>query len=97
MALDSIIASHALLLLSEGLLLHMVRKPTTEVLLASGGINVQSDIISQICASIPRFRSLIAACTSDPILANTTVSGTQLGGIGTDPVFNRSAGCMCID
>lgn len=75
----------------EGLLLHMIRKPSTDLLLAAGGINVQSDIVSQICASMPRFRSLIAACTTDASLVqNTTVSGASLlGGIENDPVFNR--------
>ena len=78
------------LLFSEGLLLHMIRKPSTEMLLAAGGINVQSSVLSQICASMPRFRSLIAACTTDAnVVENTTVSGTRLGGIGSDPVFNR--------
>ena len=69
----------------------MIRKPSTDLLLAAGGINVQSDIISQICASMPRFRSLIAACTTDASLVeNSTVSrASLLGGIETDPVFNR--------
>ena len=73
-----------------GLLLHMIRKPSTEMLLEAGGINVQSYVLSQICASMPRFRGLIAACTTDAnVLENTTVSGSWLGGIGSDPVFNR--------
>ena len=68
----------------------MVRKPSIEALLAAGGINVQSDIMAQICASMPRFRSLISACTTDAtVLENTTMSEKVLGGIGSDPVFNR--------
>ena len=74
----------------SGLLLHVVRKPSTEMLLAAGGINVQSDSVAQICASAPRFRGLISACTADSgVFGNTTASGTLLGGIGSDPVFSR--------
>ena len=76
----------------SGLLLHVVRKPSTETLLAAGGINVQSDSVAQICASAPRFRGLISACTSDTsVVGNTSASGTLLGGIGSDPVFSRYA------
>ena len=82
----------------SGLLLHVVRKPSTEMLLAAGGINVQSDSVAQICASAPRFRGLISACTIDAgVFGNTTASGTLLGGIGSDPVFNRcDLACPCV-
>ena len=74
----------------SGLLLHVVRKPSSETLLAAGGINVQSDSIAQLCASAPRFRGLISACVTDAGAAgNTSVSGASLEGIGNDPVFNK--------
>ena len=74
----------------SGLLLHMVRKPSTERLMAVGGINVQSDSVAHICASAPRFRGLVSACMSDASVAsNTSLTETFLGGIGSDPVFNR--------
>ena len=76
----------------SGLLLHLVRKPSSETLLAAGGINVKSDGVAQICASAPRFRGLISACTTDPsVVGNTSASGTLFGGIGIDPVFSRYA------
>ena len=82
----------------SGLFLHVVRKPSTEMLLAAGGINVQSDSVAQICASAQRFRGLISACTIDAgVFGNTTASGTLLGGIGSDPVFNRcDLACPCV-
>ena len=74
----------------SGLLLHVVRKPSSEQLLAAGGINVQSDGISQLCASNPRFRGLISACVTDTgFIGNTTLLQSALGGIGSDPVFSR--------
>ena len=76
----------------SGLLLHVVRKPSTETLMATGGINVKSDSVAQICASATRFRGLISACTTDAgVFGNTTASGKLLGGIGSDPVFSRCA------
>ena len=73
--------------------MHVVRKPSSETLLAAGGINVKSDSIAQFCASAPRFRGLISACVTDAgVAGKTTVSGAVLGGIGNDPVFNRSVG-----
>ena len=74
----------------SGLLLQVVRKPSSETLLAAGGINVKSDSIAQLCASAPRFRGLISACVTDAgVAGNTSVSGAALGGIGNDPVFNK--------
>ena len=74
----------------SGLLLHVVRKPSSEMLLAAGGINVKSDSIAQLCASAPRFRGLISACVTDTgVAGNTSVSGAGLRGIGIDPVFNK--------
>ena len=73
--------------------MHVVRKPSSETLLAAGGINVKSDSIAQFCASAPRFRGLISACVTDAgVAGKTMVSGAVLGGIGNDPVFNRSVG-----
>ena len=74
----------------SGLLLHMVRKPSTERLIAAGGINVQSDSVARLCASALRFRGLISACVMDAGMAgNTSLTESFLGGIGADPVFNR--------
>ena len=74
----------------SGLLLHVVRRPSTERLLAAGGINVQSKSVAQLCASEPWFRGLISACVTDAgVAGNTSLQESGLGGIGNDPVFNR--------
>lgn len=68
--------------------MHTVRKAAAQVLLASGGINVESEAAAAVCAAT-RFPALVSACTKDAALANTSLAGDQLGGIGNDPVFNR--------
>ena len=67
----------------------MVRKPSYETLMASGGINTQSSEIAHICTSDTKFKSLISSCTLDKATGNSSTQGASLGGIGSDPVFNR--------
>ena len=71
----------------SGLFMHSVRKPTVQLLLESGGINVQSEQVSKICAST-RFSHLISACVHDGTSLNTTVTTAFLDGIGVDANFN---------
>ncbi len=73
----------------SGLFLHTVRKPSSQTLLAAGGIRVKSDDVAQICAA-SRFPLLLSACVNDNgAPGNSSLVGTQLGGIGSDPVFSK--------
>ena len=67
----------------------MVRKPSYLTLIAAGGINTQSSEMAQICTSETKFKSLISSCTLDKALGNSSMQGASLGGIGSDPVFDR--------
>lgn len=73
--------------IQSGLFMHSVRKPTVQLLLESGGINVQSEQVSKIC-TMTRFSHLVSACVHDGTSLNTTVTTGFLDGIGLDAVFN---------
>lgn len=67
--------------------MHSVRKPTLQLLMESGGVNVQSAQTSEMCTST-RFPHLVSACIHDENSFNTTVTTAFLDGIGSDPSFN---------
>ncbi len=74
-----------------GLLLHMVRKPSSEMLLARGASTRQSPASKQACDAL-KHRGLVAACSQQAVGDLQTEAAAEpgsLGGIGNDPVFNQ--------
>ena len=73
----------------SGLFLHLVRKPRSRALFASGGINLQPGDAPLAC-TLTRFPNLVSACVHDAsVKASTVLTGSELGGYGNDPNFNR--------
>ena len=73
----------------SGLFLHLVRKPRSRALFASGGINLQPGDVPLAC-TLTRFPNLVSACVHDAsVKASTVLTGSELGGYGNDPNFNR--------